>query len=96
MLPEAEINQVLHSEAEPEQACRRLVARANEAGGRDNITAVVAHFQAATQPELPAPSRVAPEERSGPTEPVAAEIPLGVDPDTASQVSPALVVPAGP
>jgi PPM family protein phosphatase len=50
MLPEEEINQILDAEAEPEQACRRLVTRANEAGGRDNITAVVAHFRAATQP----------------------------------------------
>jgi serine/threonine protein phosphatase PrpC len=47
MLPEEEIAQALHTEGEPEQACRRLVARANEAGGRDNITAVVVHFGAA-------------------------------------------------
>jgi PPM family protein phosphatase len=94
MLPEEEINQVLHSEAEPEQACRRLVARANEAGGRDNVTAVVAHFRTATQPEMRAPSRVSPEERTDPTEPVAAEIPLGAHPDTARPVSPVLVAPA--
>jgi protein phosphatase len=49
MLPEAEINQIVHTEAEPEQACRRLVERANEAGGRDNITAVVVHFRAANE-----------------------------------------------
>ena len=93
MLPEEEINQVLHTEAEPEQACRRLVTRANEAGGRDNITAVVAHFHAATQPEMRAQSRVSLEERTGPTDPVAAAVPLGEDPETASQVSPALVHP---
>lgn len=46
MLPEKDICQVLHTETEPEQACRRLVARANEAGGRDNITVVVAQFSA--------------------------------------------------
>jgi PPM family protein phosphatase len=51
MVHEEEITQALHTEGEPEQACRRLVTRANEAGGRDNITAVVAHFRAATQPE---------------------------------------------
>jgi len=45
MLPDEEINQVLHSEAEAEQACRRLVRRANEAGGRDNITVIVADFR---------------------------------------------------
>lgn len=49
MLSEEEINQALQTEDEPEQACRRLVTRANEAGGKDNITAVVAHFRAATQ-----------------------------------------------
>ena len=52
MLPEAEINQILFDEAEPEQACQRLVRCANEAGGRDNITAVVVHFRAGTQPEM--------------------------------------------
>lgn len=56
MLPEEEINQVLQTEAEPEQACRQLVTRANEAGGRDNITVVVAHFRVANQPEMRAPS----------------------------------------
>ncbi len=45
MVPEEEINPILHTEAEPEQACRRLVARAIAAGGRDNITAVVVHFR---------------------------------------------------
>jgi PPM family protein phosphatase len=48
MVPDEEINLALHTEGEPEHACRRLVMRANEAGGRDNITAVVAHFRAAT------------------------------------------------
>ena len=51
MVPEEEINRILQTEAEPEQACRRLVTRANEAGGKDNITVVVAHFRAANQPE---------------------------------------------
>ena len=45
MLSDDEINLVLHAAAEPEEACRQLVTRANEAGGRDNITAVVADFQ---------------------------------------------------
>jgi PPM family protein phosphatase len=51
MLPDEKINQILQTEAEPEQACRRLVTYANEAGGKDNITVVVAHFRAAKQPE---------------------------------------------
>jgi serine/threonine protein phosphatase PrpC len=50
MLTEEEINHALHTEGEPEQACRRLVTRANDAGGRDNVTAVVAYFGAATRP----------------------------------------------
>ncbi len=81
MLPEEEINQILHTEAEPEQACRRLVARANEAGGRDNITVVVAHFRVATEPEMHAQSRLSLEERSAPTDPVVVvvAIPLGGD-----------------
>ncbi len=91
MLPEEEINQVLHTEAEPERACRRLVTRANEMGGRDNITAVVAHFRAATQPEMRARNRVALEDRNGPADPVAAAIPLGADQETTSRVSHALV-----
>jgi serine/threonine protein phosphatase PrpC len=53
MVPEEEINQIVQSEAEPEQACRRLVRRANEAGGKDNITVVVAHFRTAKTPEQP-------------------------------------------
>jgi PPM family protein phosphatase len=51
MVSEEEINRIIQSEAEPEQACRRLVTRANEAGGKDNITVVVAHFRAANGPE---------------------------------------------
>jgi protein phosphatase len=49
MVPETEINQTLQTEAEPDQACRQLVERANEAGGKDNITVVIANFRAATQ-----------------------------------------------
>ena len=50
MLTDDNINKILHTEAEPEEACRRLVTRANEAGGRDNITAVVADFCVAARP----------------------------------------------
>jgi protein phosphatase len=46
MVPEDRVNHVLQTEAEPEQACRQLVTSANEAGGKDNITTVVAHFLA--------------------------------------------------
>ncbi|MEJ7590028.1 MAG: PP2C family serine/threonine-protein phosphatase [Planctomycetaceae bacterium] len=53
MLTDDEINQTLLDADEPAEACRQLVLRANEAGGRDNITAVVADFRAATHPEDP-------------------------------------------
>lgn len=45
MVSEGEIARVLRDETDPEAACRRLVARANEEGGKDNITAVVARFE---------------------------------------------------
>ena len=44
MLDDARITAVLTAERDPEAACARLVAEANEAGGRDNVTAVVARF----------------------------------------------------
>jgi protein phosphatase len=40
---------VLAGEPDPEKACRRLVARANEQGGEDNVTVVVARFEATAQ-----------------------------------------------
>ena len=42
MLPETTIEQMLHAGDEPETLCRELVAAANDAGGRDNISVVVA------------------------------------------------------
>jgi protein phosphatase len=47
MLDDGRIAAVLAAEVKPEAACERLVAEANEAGGKDNITAVVARFEAA-------------------------------------------------
>ncbi|MFN4261310.1 MAG: Stp1/IreP family PP2C-type Ser/Thr phosphatase [Gemmataceae bacterium] len=82
MLSEEEINQLLHTEAEPEQACRRLVQRANEAGGRDNITAVVVDFRAATRPE-----------KSSPSDSVVAVFPSGADQAATSAVSAAHASP---
>src|SRR5438874_2925828 len=58
MVAEAEISEILQGEAEPEQACRRLVARANEAGGKDNITVVVGHFHDANEAEVSAVNRL--------------------------------------
>ena len=45
MLKDDEIARILHTETEPEQACKRLVARANEEGGRDNITVILARYE---------------------------------------------------
>lgn len=47
MVPDEEIARTLQAEADPEQACKQLVAQANEQGGKDNITVVVARFEAA-------------------------------------------------
>jgi serine/threonine protein phosphatase PrpC len=46
MLDDGRIAAILAEQAGPEAACGRLVAQANEAGGWDNITAVVARFEA--------------------------------------------------
>jgi serine/threonine protein phosphatase PrpC len=46
MVDDAAIQGVLSAEADPRAACERLVSRANEAGGKDNITAIVARFEA--------------------------------------------------
>jgi protein phosphatase len=47
MVDDDRIAAVLAAEREPQAACERLAALANEAGGRDNITAVVARFEGA-------------------------------------------------
>jgi serine/threonine protein phosphatase PrpC len=46
VLADDRIAAVLKAEGGPAAACTRLVAEANEAGGPDNVTAVVAHFEA--------------------------------------------------
>ena len=46
MLDDDRIAAILGAEDEPEAACERLVSAANEQGGRDNITAIVARFDA--------------------------------------------------
>ncbi len=44
MLPDAAIARILRQESVPERACAALVEAANNAGGQDNITVVVARF----------------------------------------------------
>jgi protein phosphatase len=46
MLDDKRIAAVLAAEADPEKACERLVAEANAAGGKDNVTVIVARFAA--------------------------------------------------
>jgi serine/threonine protein phosphatase PrpC len=46
MVPDARIAAILQEEREPRRACARLVAEANDLGGKDNITVLVACFEA--------------------------------------------------
>jgi serine/threonine protein phosphatase PrpC len=47
MLADDRIAAILAAATEPQVACERLVEEANAAGGRDNITAIVARFEGA-------------------------------------------------
>jgi protein phosphatase len=46
VVPDDRIADVLKAERNPAAACTCLIAEANAAGGPDNVTAVVAHFEA--------------------------------------------------
>ncbi|MBI3861446.1 MAG: serine/threonine-protein phosphatase [Planctomycetia bacterium] len=50
MLSDDQISQILQDAADAEQACRQLVDDANTAGGKDNVTVVVAQFEAPSDP----------------------------------------------
>jgi serine/threonine protein phosphatase PrpC len=52
MVTDDEIAAILGAESDPEAACTKLVAQANAAGGRDNITVLIARFDPA-DPERP-------------------------------------------
>lgn len=56
MLSDEQITAVLTAESDPEKACKRLVAEANEHGGSDNITVVLAQFSAAAQADSTRPA----------------------------------------
>jgi PPM family protein phosphatase len=43
-LPDDRIADILRVETSPEEGCKRLVATANEAGARDNVSVIVARF----------------------------------------------------
>jgi serine/threonine protein phosphatase PrpC len=44
MVPDGRIAAILHEEQQPRRACERLVREANDGGGEDNITVIVACF----------------------------------------------------
>jgi len=46
MLSDSEIAHILDTVPDAERACRQLVNSANQKGGKDNITAIVARFEA--------------------------------------------------
>jgi protein phosphatase len=51
MVRNDEIREVLRSFEDPLEACRELTDRANQAGGHDNVTVVVARFEGEGLPE---------------------------------------------
>ena len=57
MVADDAITAILKADADPETACTKLVAQANEAGGRDNITVLIVRFDPA---ESQAPIKVNP------------------------------------
>jgi protein phosphatase len=61
MLSDADIDGVLRAEHDPRAACERLILAANERGGRDNVTALVARFERPSAP--PAGAAVPPHVR---------------------------------
>jgi len=50
MVPEQQLAAILQEEDNPQCACERLVNEANQRGGKDNITAIVAHFKQTETP----------------------------------------------
>jgi protein phosphatase len=51
-VPDDLIALVLAAESDPDRACKRLVTRANERGGKDNVTVIVARYDAAPPKDL--------------------------------------------
>ena len=46
MVNDDRIHAALEADYEPRTACERLVAEANERGGKDNVSVIVARFEA--------------------------------------------------
>ena len=70
MIPEERMSAVLHSARTLEQAADELIADANDAGGRDNITVVLFRLQDVAAPALPGEAAMV-----GASAPEAAEVP---------------------
>ena len=51
MVPEARVREILVADGALEETGRELIAAANDAGGRDNITVVTAHCNGPSLPE---------------------------------------------
>ena len=62
MLTDEQILGVVTSDADTNEICRRLIERANEHGGEDNITALVIRFENAPGDEVGQPTTQAPPE----------------------------------
>jgi protein phosphatase len=76
-LPDAGISEILQGAASAEAACTGLVEAANHAGGRDNITVVVARF-GRNEPQEKPPREIAAAVEAGPD---AVPAPLLSEPD---------------
>jgi protein phosphatase len=57
MIPEARVGEIMLEAASLEQAGRSLIAAANRAGGRDNITVVLLRLEEVDGPGVPASDR---------------------------------------
>ncbi|HEY2516469.1 MAG TPA: Stp1/IreP family PP2C-type Ser/Thr phosphatase [Polyangiaceae bacterium] len=91
MIPDDEIMKIVTSSPDIREACKRLIARANESGGEDNITAVLIKIEEtgeATEPDGVTEERVRPPpDTDEPEDGAFAEEPTmpGVQPDKPSR-----------
>jgi protein phosphatase len=72
MIPDEEIMKIVSSSADIREGCKRLIARANESGGEDNITAVLIKIEetataAAIEPDGDTEERLLAEKKAAET-----------------------------
>jgi protein phosphatase len=65
MVNDEDIQQIVTSTGDIREACRRLIQRANERGGEDNITAVIIKIEEAEDVESPLDSAEGRKQESG-------------------------------